>query len=97
MPGESNNFQKELGEQKEILLKIYEQTQKTKRYILFGRILSLVYLILVIAPVIFAIFYLPPLFKQVVEPYKELLGQDNGLPTSNNSQLINDLLNQLKK
>jgi len=52
---------------------------------------------LVIAPVIFAIFYLPPLFKQVVEPYKELLGQDNGLPTSNNSQLINDLLNQLKK
>ncbi|NCP17398.1 hypothetical protein CO134_02235 [Candidatus Kuenenbacteria bacterium CG_4_9_14_3_um_filter_39_14] len=96
MPVESNDFQKELEAQKEILLKIYEQTQKTRRYILFGRILSVVYLILVIAPIIFAIFYLPPLFKQVVEPYKELLGQDNGLP-SDNADLMNNLLNQLKK
>ena len=96
MPVESNDFQKELEAQKEILLKIYEQTQKTRRYILFGRILSVVYLILVIAPIIFAIFYLPPLFKQVVEPYKELLGQDNGLP-SDNVDLMNNLLNQLKK
>ena len=96
MPVESNDFQNELEAQKEILLKIYEQTQKTRRYILFGRILSVVYLILVIAPIIFAIFYLPPLFKQVVEPYKELLGQDNGLP-SDNADLMNNLLNQLKK
>jgi len=96
MPVESNDFQKELEAQKEILLKIYEQTQKTRRYILFGRILSVVYLILVIAPIIFAIFYLPPLFKQVVEPYKKLLGQDNGLP-SDNADLMNNLLNQLKK
>lgn len=96
MPAESNNFQKELEQQKEILLKIYEQTQKTRRYIFFGRILSLVYLILIIAPLIFAVFYLPPLFKQVVEPYKELLGQDNGIP-SDNTDLMNNLLNQLKK
>ncbi len=68
------SIEAELQLQKEILLKIYENTRKTRRYILFGKIISVIYLILIIAPLIFAAIYLPPLLKNAIEPYKELLG-----------------------
>ena len=64
----------ELQAHKELLLKIYADTRKTRRYIMIGKIISFIYLILIIAPIIFAIIYLPPLLKNVIQPYQELLG-----------------------
>jgi hypothetical protein len=76
-PIDNLSLRKELAEQREILLRIYENTRKTRRYILIGKIISVIYLILVIAPLILAAIYLPPLLKNAIEPYKELLGADN--------------------
>ena len=94
---ESLNLKKELETQKEILLKIYEQTEKTRRYILLGKIVSLIYLILLVAPIIFAIIYLPPLIKNVIAPYQELLGIQPKAPANSDSQTINGLLKQFSK
>ena len=89
------SIEKELEEQREILLKIYEQSQKTRRYIMFGKIISFIYLLLLIVPIIFAFVYLPPLLKNVIAPYQELLGQTEDSKGVDTNQL-NSLLNQFK-
>ncbi|HPA25861.1 MAG TPA: hypothetical protein PLK76_03835 [bacterium] len=60
----------------QLLWKIYENTEKTRKYILWGRVMSLIYLILIVAPIILAIIYLPPMLSNVIQPYKEFLGDD---------------------
>lgn len=60
----------------QMLQKIYENTEKTRKYILWGRVMSLIYLILIVAPLILAILYLPPMLENIITPYKELLGED---------------------
>ncbi len=79
-----NSLVEELKAQRNLLLKIYADTRKTRRYIMFGKIISFIYLILIIAPIIFAVIYLPPLLKNVVQPYQELL-----LNKNNTTQSIN--------
>ncbi len=88
-------IEQELTEQKEILLKIYEQTQKTRRYIMIGKIISFVYLLLLVVPMILAAIYLPPLLKNVIAPYQELLGQTSNSGIDMNQ--VNDLLKQFSK
>ena len=59
--------------QEELLWKIYESTEKTRRYIMWGRILSLIKILVIVVPIILAVIYLPPYIKKAVAPYKELL------------------------
>ena len=89
------SLEKILEEQKEILLKIYENSQKTRRYILFGRVLSIVYLILIAAPIIFAIIYLPPLLERTIAPYQELMGIDPG-KNGIDFETVSNILKQIK-
>ena len=95
-PSPAVDLGKELQEQKEILLKIYEQMCKTKRYIMIGRIISLVYLLLIVVPIILAVIYLPPLINNMVEPYQQLMGQTNNLKGVDMNR-INDLINQFSR
>ncbi|HOZ36968.1 MAG TPA: hypothetical protein PLR18_04040, partial [bacterium] len=67
-----------LLENQVLLAEIREQTEKTKKYIRAGRVISFIYLILIVAPLIFAAVYLPPLLKSYVAPYQELLGTTPG-------------------
>jgi len=60
----------------QLLLKIYENTEKTRKYILWGRVMSFIYLILIILPLILAVIYLPPLIQNIVAPYQDLLDND---------------------
>ena len=61
-------------EESEVLLRaVYAHTKKTQRFILWGRMMSLVYLILIVAPLIFAAVYLPSLLRQYAGTYQELL------------------------
>lgn len=89
------SIEKELAEQREILLEIYEQTKKTRRYIMLGKIISFIYLLLLVVPMIFAVIYLPPLLKNAIAPYQELLGQTKDSQGANIDQ-VNSLLNQFK-
>jgi len=89
-----SNQNNELGElknllktQNELLLEIYKNSLKTKKYIFWGRVMSFIYLLLILAPIIFVIIYLPQFIEKTFQPYQELL-QDGGFKNLN----IEDLL-----
>jgi len=63
--------------QEELLWKIYKSTEKTRRYILWLKILSVIKVIIIVVPIVLAIIYLPPLLENALKPYKELLGADS--------------------
>jgi hypothetical protein len=71
-------FKKLLEENLNYSKAIYQSVRKTERYIFWGRVLNLIKLILIIAPIILAIIYLPPLIDQAFKAYKELLGPLGG-------------------
>ncbi|MFH1890747.1 MAG: hypothetical protein ABIJ91_04265 [Candidatus Kuenenbacteria bacterium] len=90
----NSDIKKMLEEQKKLLDEIYAQSKKTKRYIAVGRIISLIYLILIVAPIIFAVIYLPPIIKQFFDPYKQLLNVQQGSASNPDTDTINNLLKQ---
>jgi hypothetical protein len=53
-------------------------TKKVSRYILMARISAVIWLILIIGPIIAGIIFLPPLIKDMVAPYQELLPANSG-------------------
>ncbi len=71
-------IEKKLDEQEVLLQAIYKNSEKVRKYILWGRIMSTVYLVLIFAPLILAIIYLPPLIRNAIGPYQELLGTFGG-------------------
>lgn len=72
------NSQNEIKEMLEKNLKmteeIYAMTKKIKHFVTFQKIISFVWLIIIVVPVILSIIYLPPLLKGVFSQYQELLG-----------------------
>ena len=57
---------------------IYEQTKKTNHRLTIMAIGSYLRLLLILVPLIFALIYLPPLFKELMNTYGSLLGGDGG-------------------
>lgn len=57
---------------------IYEDTQKIRRYMFWRLVLGVVWLVVVLAPIIFALIYLPPIFGQMYDQYQELLTGGQG-------------------
>ena len=76
-----------LKTQNELLQEIYKNSLKTKKYIFWGRVMSFIYLLLVLVPLILAVIYLPPFIENTIGPYKELL-QDSGLKSVNLDDLL---------
>lgn len=64
-----------LKENRELLEAIYISTEKTKKYIWWGRVMTFVYLILILAPLVVGAIYLKPIFQQ----YMEMLGPMQGV------------------
>ncbi|MFA5029687.1 MAG: hypothetical protein WC518_02955 [Patescibacteria group bacterium] len=67
---------------------IYADTQKIRRYLFWRTVISVVWIMVVILPIIAAAIWLPPLFKNFYQSYQELLGGGQGTL---------DLLSQLKQ
>ncbi len=70
-------FQKEF---KTLLKKNIEYSQeilrlslKTRRYILFAQIITLMKIVLIILPIVLAIIYLPPYAEKYIKDYVEIL------------------------
>src|SRR3989339_1440859 len=70
---------------------IYNQNKKIKHRLTMMVVGNYLRLALIIAPIILAIIYLPPLFKQFFDQYQDVFG-GAGFPTLN----IGDLLGQLQ-
>lgn len=90
MSDQNKNKIQDLSTQ-ELLIKIYENTEKTRKYILWARMFSVVKLIIIVIPIVLAIVYLPPYFEKIIAPYKELLN----LNTQAQGALQNANLNSL--
>ena len=52
---------------------VMAKLDKINRYIFWQRLTSIIYLILILAPLIFAAFYLPPLINTYLGQYKDVL------------------------
>lgn len=83
-----------LHAQETLLKAVYAHTQKTQRFIFWGRIMSMLYLFLIIAPLIFAAYYLPPLIQQYSGVYKDLLDVSGSVKGS--EALFDNLEKQLQ-
>jgi len=55
---------------------IHAMTHKINRYIGFQKIMSAVYFLIIVVPIILSIIYLPPLLKNLVGQYQGALGGD---------------------
>lgn len=57
---------------------IHEMTHKIKRYITFQKALSFIYFLLIVVPLVLSAIYLPPLIKNMVSQYGNLIGMPAG-------------------
>jgi hypothetical protein len=55
---------------------IYVMTKKMKRYITFQKVMSFIYFLLIVVPIILSIIYLPPLINNMLGQYGGLLGTE---------------------
>lgn len=62
-----------LEENLKVSRQILKLSQKTQRWIVLQKIKAVIYFILIIAPIILAAIYLPPILSGLLEQYQELL------------------------
>lgn len=75
---EAEQIKKLLEQNLEYSKEIYKMTKKIKNYVTFQKIMSVVYILLIIVPIILSIIFLPPLLKGMYNQYKEVLGLPAG-------------------
>ena len=63
--------------QEEMIAEIYKATKKIEKYLLWMKVMSILKILIIVIPTILAIIYLPPLLKQTLKPYQELLNLDS--------------------
>ncbi len=89
-------IRQQLEDNAKLLQAIYANTEKTRRYILTGQILSIVKILIIVVPLVLGFIYLWPTMPSALGTYKEFMGgsaSGNGI-----SELpIQDLLDQLKQ
>lgn len=71
-------IKKILEENLKLTQEIYEMTKKIKSFITFQKVMSFVYFLLIVGPLVLGIIFLPPLLKNVFSQYSELLGGEGG-------------------
>ncbi|MDD4902499.1 MAG: hypothetical protein PHE24_05185 [Patescibacteria group bacterium] len=52
----------------------HQMLKSIKRHFIWQKIVSVFYFIIIVGPIIWAIFYLPPLIKPLISQYQDLLG-----------------------
>ncbi|PIT95586.1 hypothetical protein COT96_00370 [Candidatus Falkowbacteria bacterium CG10_big_fil_rev_8_21_14_0_10_38_22] len=67
-------IKKILEENLKLTQEIHQMTKKIKNYINFQKVMSLIYILLIVVPIILGIIYLPPLLSNLLEQYRGLLG-----------------------
>lgn len=64
-----------------------EMVHKIKAYINFQKVMSLIYFLLIVVPIILGIIYLPPLLGTMIKQYQGLMGT---VPTGSIQDLLKD-------
>lgn len=64
-------------------------TKKINKYLLMQRVWGFLKILIIIVPIALGILYLPPIIKNLVEPYQDLLRI--GSPQTNTGQILEQL------
>ena len=70
--------------------------KKIKQYVMWSQVIGVIKIILILAPIIFAILYLPPYFKQLLDSYQKVLPQGLNI-NQNTAERVNRYLQTLPK
>jgi hypothetical protein len=73
---EQTNITKLLQENLALTKEVHQLTVKVKKYIIWAQIIGIVKVILILAPIIFAVIYLPPFLRQAFSGYTNTLNLD---------------------
>jgi hypothetical protein len=80
-------------------LKVAEETQamvkKIKNYMAMQKIVSLIYFLIIVIPIVLSIIYLPPLLKDYAGQYQDLLDSGAGMIDPGGLDLKNFDLNKI--
>lgn len=61
----------------ELTEEIHRMTKKINSFIAFQKVMSVVYFLLIVIPLILSFIYLPPLIGNIVGQYQDLLGNSS--------------------
>ncbi len=85
---------KELLEENKRLTKlVLTNTERIRKYIFWGRVISFIYLIIILAPIVLAVIFLPPFIRSTIAPYQELLG----VGSSGKREVTVDIVDNVKQ
>jgi len=62
----------------ELTQEIHGMMRSVKRYMLWQRIIGIIYFLLIVVPIIISIIYLPPLLKNLFGQYQQILNGESG-------------------
>lgn len=87
-----------LAETLQLTREVHHMAQKTKRYMAIRAVMGVVYFVLLVAPIVLAIIFLPPVLGPVLDQMQLLLniGTPAGLGAGSgiNTQQLLDLIEQ---
>ena len=75
---EHNDLKKLLEENLKVTKEIYKMSKSIKSYLAWQRIFGVVKILLIVAPIVFGLIFLPPLLKDLQEQYKPILNLEGG-------------------
>lgn len=93
-------LEKLLQENLRLTEEIHKMSKRVNRYVTIQNILSFVYFLLIVVPLILGAIFLPPLISNLINPYMELL--DSGKDATKalngaNSAGVMDIMDQAQK
>ncbi len=80
---ELKNIEQIVRQNLSLTREILESVEKTRKYILWLRILSIVKLVVILLPIVLALIYLPPIFTRAFQQYSDIFGQMQSLQQGN--------------
>ena len=96
MPVSNEEIKQLLEQNLEYNKAIYEMAKKTKRYMLIVQIMGVLKILIIVVPLVLAFIYLPPLLKNFMAPYQELMGDNSIMDQLQGLQGTEQLQNLLR-
>jgi len=69
----SEDINKKIEEQNKILQELIKQNKKTQRTLNWLRVIGVIKVVVIIAPIILALIYLPPFVRRAIEKYEDVI------------------------
>ena len=70
---DDTTINKKIEEQSKILQELLEQNKKTQRTLNWLRVIGVIKVLVILAPIILAIIYLPPFVRRAIEKYDDVI------------------------